>query len=201
MGARSNGFIGPLEGAGARALRVVQMTGNRDLTCDVCGESFDTKDVLGGHSSSHSRRISEAQLLAEIDRLVDEFGRSPTTTEMDTVGAYSAGTYENRFGSWTEALQSAGYEPVKQHRISEDAILDEISRLATETGTPPTASEMRSKGKFTVTIAQDRFGSWNEALEAAGYDPHKRHRITDEALLEEIHRLVDELGKAPQRRR
>jgi len=30
---------------------------------------------------------------------------------------------------------------------------------------------MRSKGKFTVTIAQDRFGSWNEALEAAGYDP------------------------------
>jgi len=60
---------------------------------------------------------------------------------------------------------------------------------------------MRSKGKFTVTIAQDRFGSWNEALEAAGYDPHKRHRITDEALLEEIHRLVDELGKAPQRRR
>jgi len=115
MGRDPSGFIGPLEGAGARALRVVQMTGNRDLTCDVCGESFDTKDVLGGHSSSHSRRISEAQLLAEIDRLVDEFGRSPTTTEMDTVGAYSAGTYENRFGSWTEALQSAGYEPVKRN--------------------------------------------------------------------------------------
>jgi hemerythrin len=173
------------------------MTGDRDLTCDICGESFKTKDALGGHTSSHSRRISEAQLLAEIDRLVDEFGRSPTTTEMDSVGAYSAGTYEDRFGSWNKALQSAGYEPVKQHRISEDAILDEISRLATEIGTPPTASEMRSKGKFTVTIAQDRFGSWNEALEAAGYDPHKRHRITDEALLEEIHRLVKELGKTP----
>jgi len=95
---------------------------------------------------------------------------------MDTVGAYSAGTYENRFGSWTEALQSAGYEPVKQHRISEDAILDEISRLATETGTPPTASEMRSKGKFTVTIAQDRFelergvgGSWIRPSQAPSH--------------------------------
>jgi len=62
------------------------------------------------------------------DRPVDEFGRSPTTTEMDTLSGIQLGTYENRFGSWTEALQSAGYEPVKQHPF-EDAILDEITSV------------------------------------------------------------------------
>jgi hypothetical protein len=116
---------------------------------------------------------------------------------MNEVGAYSAGTYKNRFGSWAKALQTAGCEPVNQHRVSKDALLDEIRRLATENGTPPTAAEMRSEGNFTVTIAQNRFGSWNEALEAAGYDPNNRYRISDAELLEEIHRLVDELGKAP----
>ncbi|MBX0296841.1 homing endonuclease associated repeat-containing protein [Haloarcula nitratireducens] len=173
------------------------MTGERDLTCDVCGKSFDTKDALGSHNSSHSRRISDTQLLTEIDRLVDDLGRSPTTIEMNELGAYSAGTYKNRFGSWAEALQEAGYEPVKQHRVSKDALIDEIRRLATEDGTPPTAADMRSEGEFTVTIAQNRFGSWNEALEAAGYDPNPRHRISDAELLEEIHRLADELGKIP----
>ena len=135
--------------------------------------------------------------MAELDLMLNFFFNDTATTEMDTVGAYSARTYENRFGTWTEALCSAGYEPVKQHRIPKDTILNEIRRLATKDGTSPTAAEMRSEGKFTVTIAQDRFGSWNEAVEAAGYDPHKRHRIADEALLEEIHRLVDDLGKAP----
>lgn len=173
------------------------MTSECDLTCDVCGESFKTKDALGGHKGGHTRRTSDAQLLAEMDRLVDELGRSPTITEMDVVGAYSADTYKERFDSWAKALHTAGYEPIKQHGISEDAILSEITRLAEEIGDPPTASEMRSKGKFTVTTAQNRFGSWNQALEAAGYDPNNRYRISDEELLEEVHRLVDELGKVP----
>lgn len=155
------------------------MKSERDLTCGVCGKSFEMKDALGGHNSSHSRRIFDMQLLAGIDRLADYLGRSPTTTEMNELGAYSAETYKNRFGSWARALQTAGYQPVRQHRVSKDALIDEIRRLASENGGPPTAADMRSEGKFTVTIAQNRFGSWSEAIEAAGYDPNHRHRISD----------------------
>lgn len=56
---------------------------------------------------------------------------------------------------------------------------------------------MRSRGNVTVTAAQNHFDSWNEAIEAAEYNPQKRHYITDKTLLDEIHRLVDELGKVP----
>lgn len=170
---------------------------DKPLTCDICGESFKSKAILGGHKSGHNRRIPETELLDEIDRLANKFGRSPTTTEMDEVGAYSAATYKERFSSWTKALQEVGYEPVQQHQVSKDEILSEINRLEAEIGTSPTASEMRSRGNVTVTAAQNNFGSWNEAIEAAGYNPQKRHCITDKTLLGEIHRLVNELGKVP----
>ena len=167
------------------------------FTCDICGEVFDRWNALGVHVSSHSRKISDEVLLAELSRLANELERSPTTTEMDEMGAYAAATYKQRFNSWTNAVRSAGYELTQEYRISDEAILDEISRLADQLDEPPTASEMRSTGKYSVTLAQNHFGSWNEALEAAGYNPHKRHRISDEVLLEEINRLIDELGKVP----
>ncbi|WP_235019751.1 HNH endonuclease [Natrialba sp. INN-245] len=173
------------------------MTYGDDFICDICGDCFETKNELGGHVSGHRHRISDEQLLTELERLGDELGRSPTISEMDELGAYAAGTYKDHFDSWTNALQLVGYEPIKEYRVSKEAILDDIASLADALGKPPTASEMRLKGKYSVKLAQNHFGSWNKALQAAGYDPHHRHRISDEALLEELHRLVDELDKVP----
>ena len=70
------------------------MTIQNKFTCDVCGEVFDRWNALGVHVSSHSRKISDEVLLAELSRLADELERSPTTTEMDEMGVYAAATYK-----------------------------------------------------------------------------------------------------------
>jgi len=116
---------------------------------------------------------------------------------MRTHGEYSPGTYKNHFGSWTAALREVGIEPVQEYRVPSDQILDEITRLATELGEPSTSAQMQEQGEYSVTLAQNRFGSWNDALRAAGYDPHQRIEIPNSELLEEIRRLTEELGKVP----
>jgi hypothetical protein len=46
---------------------------------------------------------------------------------------------------------------------------------ATERGEPPTANEWLSSGRRPIrSTLTDTFGSWSEALRAAGLDPHER---------------------------
>lgn len=143
------------------------------------------------------KRIPDELLLQELDRLAEKLDRAPTANEMRNQGAYSTNTYEKHFGSWTEALREVGLEPTREYRISSERILDEITRLATDSGEPPTSTEMRDQGRFSVKVAQNRFGSWNDALRAAGFNPQNRMRIPDGELLDGIHRLTEELGKVP----
>lgn len=56
-------------------------------------------------------QISEEELFDEIERLIEELGRIPTKLEMADIGKYGASTYEERFGSWRDAIAEAGYEP------------------------------------------------------------------------------------------
>ncbi|WP_245810711.1 homing endonuclease associated repeat-containing protein [Halorubrum halodurans] len=156
-----------------------------------------TSSPADGYRDGYTERLPDELLLQELNRLAEKLGRTPTATEMKTQGEYAPGTYENHFGSWSTALREAGFEPMQEYQVPSEQILEEITRLATESGEPPTSAEMREQGQYSVTVAQNHFGSWNEALKAAGYNPRKRMQVPDEELLEEISRLTDELGKVP----
>lgn len=54
--------------------------------------------------------ISREDLIDEMQRLTDELGHPPTSTEMDDLGEYSYSVYYNRWGSWAEAKEAAGVE-------------------------------------------------------------------------------------------
>jgi hypothetical protein len=117
------------------------------------------------------RKIPREDLIAELERLGDELEKVPTAREMDEHGAYSYYTYHNRFGSWNEALTAAGYQPrpnTKTPTIERNALIAELTRLGDELDKPPTSDEMVEHGAYSSHTYKDRFGSWNEALNAAG---------------------------------
>ena len=147
-------------------------------------------------------KIPDEDLLAEFDRLAAEIGEPPSAAQMNEHGEYWASTYKNRFGSWNDALAAAGFDEESQGAdISEATLFAEIDRLADEIGQPPTFTEMQSMGKYSPGTYHRRFGSWNAALEAAGYEPASPGKTaSDEDLLAEIERLADELGSAPTAR-
>jgi len=81
---------------------------------------------------------------------------------------------------------------------SDEDLLEDIRTVAAEVGGTPTLNDYREHGTAAVTTIYGHFGSWQDALAAAGYEPHESDsEATDEELLDELERLADELGKRP----
>lgn len=146
--------------------------------------------------------LSSEELISDLKEFTANLGKTPTRREMNQMGPHSPRPYSDRYGSWNESLREAGLDPNHAaHRrdspISEEELLDELERLTEVLGHPPTGPEMQSVGKFSSSIYQRKFETWNEALRTAGLELHDNKGTPDTKLLGEIHRLVDELGRVP----
>lgn len=60
----------------------------------------------------------------------------------------------------------------------------------------PTQQEYRENGRYSVNAAKNRFGSWNEAVAAAGYE-QVGGSVDTETLLDDLATLAEELGRTP----
>jgi hypothetical protein len=141
------------------------------------GSWNDALAAAGLESPTEQRPISEEALVDGIKNLAKEFGRPPTTTEMNNHGSYHAHTYRLRFGSWDAALEAAGAEGTSEsadppNKIDRDALLEEIRALAAaqDDDQPPTTTMMKKQGQFSVGTYINRFGSWGAAVNAAQKD-------------------------------
>lgn len=165
--------------------------------CNICGEVFETPGHLGGHKNGHRQKIARSDLIAEIQRLFQVKGRNPTSMEMHREGKFSSSTVREKFGSWNDGLRAAGLTPKYHYEIPRRKLLEDIQTVAEEIGRTPTTADMVSEGQYSVRTAQSEFGSWNNALRAAGFEPNRIGRFSREDLLDEIRRLTDVLGHPP----
>jgi len=119
-------------------------------------------------TKSANRGASVESILNELAILGAIFERSPKSTEANDIGAYSSGVYTNRFGSWDQALILAGQNPRNGKIHSDEKLLNTLRDLANGVENPPTPSELNQKSDHSHNTYQDRFGSWNNAIQAAG---------------------------------
>jgi hypothetical protein len=153
--------------------------------------------------SGPSPQYSRDELLERLTALADELGRSPTMRECGNASTMpSAATYQHRFGSWSEALTAAGLAPrTVVAQIPQEELLDSLRTLANEIGRPPTISECNAASETaSARTYQNRFGSWIDALHAAGIDPRDAPRsVPCEELLADLRHLAEILGRSPSR--
>ena len=134
-----------------------------------------------------AQNSSDDELLARLREFYQRHGRSPTIRDFP-----GGSTIEKRFGSWNAALQMAGLPINKQGRFSNEELLDKLRLFHQQHGRPPTLQEFPSGS----TIEQ-RFGSWNSALEAAGLPVNKPDKIPDEILLDRLRAFYNEQSRSP----
>ncbi|SNR51745.1 homing endonuclease associated repeat-containing protein [Halorubrum vacuolatum] len=160
-------------------------------------ESWNNAVQEAGLEIIRYRNIPRDALINEIRRLSDCLGRTPTAEDMETEGEFGAKTFSTKFGTWNNALRSAGFEPNRQKNLSKEVLIAELTRLEDKYGRPPTAKEMEGDGLYSVGTFSRSFGSWNEALISAGFEVHNRTNIPKEELLTELSRLHESLGRTP----
>lgn len=152
-------------------------------------------------------RCTRSDLLQEIDRLKDELGRVPGQEDMKSVGEYSTTPYYAEFGGWTEALNTAGYEPTRRcSSIPKEELMNELKRLSTELDRSPRAKDMKEHGEFSATTYRQHFEDWNAALAEIGCEPNIVHpdpptgnTLSKDTLIQELERLAEKVGSAPTR--
>ena len=151
------------------------------------------------------KHVSDADLLAELQRLASDDGSPPSTTDVTERGNHAVSTYANRFGSWQAALEAASFEPPESQGVTTEELLAELRRLHDEFGTKPTTTIVRDHGLYSVSTYYNRFNSWGDALNAAfesipddtadskTTDDANRAAQTysDEELIEEVRHVAD----------
>lgn len=143
------------------------------------------------------KSINESDLIQEICRLEEELDTVPSTKEMDELGEYSVPPYYRAFGSWNNALKEAGCEPIQtSERRSKEELVAELKRVSEECGGKPSQNDLTEYGGPDPETYRNEFGSWNAALEAAGFTPRANGQyIPTEDLCTALRELADELDR------
>ena len=151
----------------------------------------------GFEPNAAETEVLTRDLIRGLHQLREELGRIPSGDQMNDHGAYSRSAYVVRFGSWTDALEAA-FENTGEtdEHVSDQELFAELRRVADEYRAPPHFEDVREHGSHRVRTYMKRFGSWAEVLGAAGIDPPTRAVSTDD-LIDDLHRLRDELDKRP----
>jgi hypothetical protein len=174
-----------------------EVTTSTRCPVDSCDEAFDTKHGARIHFRYHSDDEKQEALLAGIRELNDDLGRPPTAGEMDAMGAFSVSTYQNYFSTWTDAVQAAGLEPHRNRDLKQSDLIDDLHNVAARVDRTPTSKDVITHSQHSIRSYTEQFGSWNQALRAAGFEPTTFRNLTPDELLHELKRLHDELGHVP----
>lgn len=130
------------------------------------------------------KQISDDDLLDELRRLGNPPDDPPSKTDMEEDGAYSDWPYYDRWGSWSAALEAAGYETVETRgrpAIPTADLLFDLRLGAVVVGHSPSYDEYRAFGKYEAQTLANRFGGWAGVLEAADLPPSgEEHDLTVE---------------------
>ena len=147
--------------------------------------------------------IPKQDLIEELVRLADDLDKGPSTTDMAELGQYATGPYKNAFASWNNAKRRAGLSVTKPSKsVSDNELLHGLRQVAGELGTTPTTIQMRQdEDTANPSTYKERFGSWNEAVKAAGLEPNtpggtaRSRGHSEKELIAMLQEFADELDR------
>jgi hypothetical protein len=116
------------------------------------------------------RQIPDSDLLDDLRAAAGNLGKNSVAFELyEICGKFSARTLSRRFGSWPNALKSAGLKLTKRGRtkITTEKLFSNLENVWTRLGRQPLLTEMRKPlSKYAVQPYMNRFGTWRKALRA-----------------------------------
>lgn len=142
----------------------------------------------------------DKELKQLLKALAKKLGHTPTREELYQESGYPSGmVFEKRFGSWNKALRAAGLTPKSRKDYTRQELIKQLQDLGKRLGRTPITQDIKDDKAVTTDVTFKRhFGGVEEALEAAGFEilDHINNH-TDKELIQELRRLMKELGHVP----
>lgn len=172
------------------------------------GGSFSLALEAAGLPANY-KFYSRREVLIDLKRFAKEIGKIPTTTDIKKGSKQSkcpsTATLANHFGSIPNALVAAGFSIHRNspNCLKDESLLNQLRKLRRHLQRVPTSRDVRlasKQGKCPNSqLLQRRFGSFNQALVAAGFMPSKQ-RVGDEKILKMLKLLKKVLKRTPSSR-
>ena len=127
---------------------------------------------------STPKRCTDSELIESLQRKAKELGRAPMLREIDEDKDMTSYTvYCLRFGTYTNALKKAGLGLDRRSwsKFTNSELIELLQKKAEELGRSPTKNDL--KNDITMpgfTTFQSHFGTYTNALLAAGLQPNRR---------------------------
>ena len=140
----------------------------------------DACHAAGLDSQPRQKQYTRDELLVAL-RNAGHDGHPPTTTHFDTHDGPASNTIIYRFGSWSHALETAGYDrtEIPAEEYSDEELLEWLRTFADQFGVTPAMKDIKGWPGPAPSTYQNRFGSWDASLKAAGLTP--RHPSDDDS--------------------
>lgn len=155
------------------------------------------ENALGLIGISFNRYKTKEQYIKELQDFSKRIGKVPTKVDCQRE-RFPIITYQRNFGTWNKALIAAGLEPNKGGSIyTKEQLVQLIQKKYNELESVPTLIQM----EVSLSVFKKHFGSWNKALETAGFKPYTQNKgrvYTEQELISIIIEKEIELGRKPK---
>lgn len=155
--------------------------------------------------NEYKSQLTDDEILTDIQETADRLGKDYISlSTYKSHGKYSQTAIQAHFGTWKNALLSAGLRTVRTSSelklISDEEYYRDLQRVAKSLNlrTVP-YDEYKKHGKYSAEYIITRFEKWNTALKKAGLEPtgFNKDKITEQECFDEIERIWRLLGRQP----
>lgn len=144
-------------------------------------------------------------LIKQLRSIAKEIGKTPSLVDIKRLSkerkCYSQATFQDIFGSYTNAVKAASLKPVSRkgkRKFTEEGLLEMLRELAKKLGRTPTTKDVNENPDMPNSRTFRKYlGSYNNALEKAGLKLVLRQRYTEKKIIEDIKKLAVELNRLP----
>lgn len=145
------------------------------------------------------RNISSEDFIADLRKVSTLLKKtSLSQKEYDNIGKYHSSTIGRHFGTWANALLTAGLAVRKLHNISEEDLINDLKFVAAKLGKKEiTRDSYLAHGKYSINPFLNKFGSWFNALDKANLNKTRNLFISNEDLFENMEDVWEKLGRQP----
>jgi len=132
--------------------------------------SKDSSESETEWSGEFERTYTRAELIEWIQLYVRAYGEVPKKSETFSWPGPKFVEYADEFGLWVNAVRHAGFEPRRAPDLTKPDIARQIRRFAHYEGEVTEQAFSNHPSTCSSTTVKRYFGSWQDAVEAAGVD-------------------------------